>query len=294
LEAHAINHEFEAEKNRKALMYTAIIVGLFLLIAIFYTWPLQVPPTPTVMDLIDINLGNEVEGMGDVQPLVKGDRAPDNQSVASQRTATHKVAQEPSQNIQADENNDVDAAPVVKTEKKVEKAKIENKETSIKPSKNINPSPVVNPNPAPKKPKIPLYKGGTGNGGNGATEDNNYRNQGYKPGNGDAGSPDGSPDAYGNSPGGKSGFSVVRGLSGRRPIHFPDMQGDFNESAKVYVDIKVNAAGKVTSASIAKGTTTSNSTLRNIAIEKAKQLKFPPAESNIETGTILFNFVLKS
>jgi TonB family protein len=62
----------------------------------------------------------------------------------------------------------------------------------------------------------------------------------------------------------------------------------------VYVDIKVNAAGKVTSASIAKGTTTSNSTLRNIAIEKAKQLKFPPAESNIETGTILFNFVLKS
>jgi outer membrane biosynthesis protein TonB len=294
LEAHAINHEFEAEKNRKALMYTAIIVGLFLLIAIFYTWPLQVPPTPTVMDLIDINLGNEVEGMGDVQPLVKGDRAPDNQSVTSQRTATHKVAQEPSQNIQADENNDVDAAPVVKTEKKVEKAKIENKETSIKPSKNINPSPVVNPNPAPKKPKIPLYKGGTGNGGNGATEDNGYRNQGYKPGNGDAGSPDGSPDAYGNSPGGKSGFSVVRGLSGRRPIHFPDMQGDFNESAKVYVDIKVNAAGKVTSASIAKGTTTSNSTLRNIAIEKAKQLKFPPAESNIETGTILFNFVLKS
>jgi outer membrane biosynthesis protein TonB len=295
LDANYINHEFEAEKNRKALMYTAVIIGLFLLIAIFYTWPLQVPPTPTVMDLIDVNLGNEQEGMGDVQPLVKGDRAPDNQSVASHHTATHKVAEEPSQNIQADENNkDENAAPVVKTEKKVEKAKIENKETSIKPSKNINPSPVVNPNPAPPKPKIPLYKGGTGNGGNGATEDNGYRNQGYKPGNGDAGSPDGKADAYGNSPGGKSGFSVVRGLSGRRPIHFPDMQGDFNENAKVYVDIKVNAAGTVTSASISKGTTTSNPTLRNIAIEKAKQLKFPPAQSDIESGTILFNFVLKS
>jgi hypothetical protein len=288
-----INHQFEAEKNRKALMYTLIVCGVFLIFAIFYTWPMIVPPTPTVMDLIDVNLGNEVEGMGSVQPLVKGERAPDNQSVASHQSA-RKVREEPSQNIKADESNNKDAAPVVKTEKKNDKAKIVNKESVTTASKNIHPSPVVNPNPAPRKPKIPLYKGGTGNGGNGAAEDNGYRNQGYKPGNGDAGSPDGSPDAYGDSPGGKSGFSVVRGLSGRRPIHFPNMQGDFNENAKVYLDIKVNAAGTVTSAVVAKGTTTSNAQLRSIAIEKAKQLKFPPAQNDIESGTILFNFVLKS
>jgi len=293
LDAAVINHEFEAAKNRKAFLYTAMVCGVFLLFAIFYTWPMQVPPTPTVVDLIDVNLGNEQEGMGDVQPLVKGERAPDNQSVASRQSA-RKVREEPSQNIQADESDNKDAAPVVKTEKKNETAKIENKRSVTTASKNVHPSPVVNPNPAPPKPKIPLYKGGNGNGGNGATEDNGYRNQGYKPGNGDAGSPDGSPDAYGNSPGGKSGFSVVRGLSGRRPIHFPNMQGDFNENAKVYVDIKVNAAGTVTSAVIAKGTTTSNSQLRSIAIEKATQLKFPPAQSDIESGTILFNFVLKS
>lgn len=293
MDAALINHEFEAAKNRKAFLYTAMVCGVFLLFAIFYTWPMRVPPTPTVMDLIDVNLGNEQEGMGDVQPLVKGERAPDNQSVASRQSA-RKVREEPSQNIQADESDNKDAAPVVKTEKKNVTAKIENKRSVTTASKNVHPSPVVNPNPAPPKPKIPLYKGGNGNGGNGATEDNGYRNQGYKPGNGDGGSPDGSPDAYGNSPGGKSGFSVVRGLSGRRPIHFPNMQGDFNENAKVYVDIKVNAAGTVTSAVIAKGTTTSNSQLRSIAIEKATQLKFPPAQSDIESGTILFNFVLKS
>ncbi len=293
MEAHAINHAFEAEKNRKALTYTAIICGLFLLIAIFYTWPMQIPPTPTVLDLIEVNLGNEQEGMGDVQPMVKGERAPDNQSVAAHQSAK-KVHEEPSQTIKADESNDESAAPVVKSEKKNETAKVINKESTTKNSKTVNPSPVVNPNPAPPKPKIPLYKGGTGNGGNGATEDNGYRNQGYKPGNGDAGSPDGKPDSYGNSPGGRSGVSVVRGLSGRRPIHFPNMQGDFNENAKVYVDIKVNAAGTVTSAVISKGTTTSNSSLRNTAIEKAQQLKFPPAQSDIESGTILFIFVLKS
>ncbi|MEO8860544.1 MAG: hypothetical protein ABI358_03930 [Ginsengibacter sp.] len=290
----AINHSFEAEKNRKALLYTACIVGAFLIIAIFYTWPLQIPPVPTVQDLIDVNLGNEQEGMGTVQPLVKGERAPDNQSVPSHAKAS-KVAEEPTRSVNADENNDdKDAAPVTKVEKPKDDAKEINKTSTEKASKKINPSPVVNPNPAPPKPKLPLYKGGNGNGGNGATEDNGYRNQGYKPGNGDAGSPDGKPDAYGNSPGGRSGVSVVRGLSGRRPIRFPSMTDDFNENAKVYVDIKVDGSGKVVDAGIARGTTTSNSSLRNIAIEKAKQLKFPPSQNDIESGTILFVFVLKS
>ncbi len=294
MEAHAINHAFEAEKNRKALRYTIMIVGLFLIIAIFYTWPLQVPPTPTVQDLIDVNLGNEQEGMGNVQPLVKGERAPDNQSTQSQEKA-QKAVESPSRNVQSDENNnDKEAAPVVKSEKPKDDAKDINKNTVAKVAKNINPSPVVNPNPAPPKPKLPLYKGGNGNGGNGATEDNGYRNQGYKPGNGDAGSPDGKADAYGNSPGGRSGISVVRGLSGRKIIHFPNMTDDFNENAKVYVDIKVDASGKVTDAGIARGTTTSNSSLRIIALDKAKQLKFPASQNDIESGTILFVFVLKS
>lgn len=270
-----------------------LIFGVFLLFAILYTWPLIVPPVPTVQDLIEVNLGNEQEGLGDVQPLVKGDLAPDNQSVAAKQSA-HKATETPSENIPADENNDINAAPVVKTEKPKEHVKIENKESSNRPSKAINPSPAPNPNPAPPKPKVPLYKGGNGTGGNGATEDNGYRNQGYKNGNGDAGSPTGKPDSYGNTPGGKSGVSIVRGLSGRKIIRFPDMTDDFNENAKVFVDIKVDGNGKVTSSSIAKGTTTSNRLLRNIAIEKANQLKFPASKNDEESGTILFNFVLKN
>ncbi len=293
MESTVIDHSFESEKNKKAFLYTAGICGIILIIAIFYTWPLQIPPIPTVQDLIDINLGNDVEGMGDVQPLVKGERAPETQSIQSQQKSV-KAADNPTRNIQADDNNDEEAAPVVKAEKPKEDAKDLNKQSTAKITKSVNPSPVINPNPAPPKPKLPLYKGGNGTGGNGATEDNGYRNQGYKPGNGDAGSPDGKPDAYGNSPGGRSGVSVVRGLSGRRPISFPSMQDDFNENAKVYVDIKVNAAGKVTEASISRGTTTSNSSLRSIAIEKAKQLKFPVSQNDVESGTILFNFILRS
>lgn len=135
--------------------------------------------------------------------------------------------------------------------------------------------------------------GGNETSGNNDTEDNGYRNQLHKPGNGDAGSPNGNQNSYGNSPVERSGVSVVRGLSGRRPVHFPNMEGDFNENAKVYVDIQVNAAGTVTSAVISRGTTTSNPSLRNTAIEKAKELKFPPAQNDVENGTLLFDFLMK-
>lgn len=295
MESTAIDHSFEAEKNRKAFLYTACVIGPLLVIAFFYTWPLQIPPVPAVQDLIAINLGNEKEGMGTVQPMVKGERAPENRSVPASHERATKLTEEPARKVNADENNnDKEAAPVVKAAKPKDDAKDINKTSVDKLLKKINPSPVINPNPAPPKPKIALYKGGNGNGGNGATEDNGYKNQGYKPGNGDAGSPDGKPDAYGNSPGGKSGVSVVRGLSGRRPTHFPSMTDDFNENAKVFVDVQVDGSGKVVSASIARGTTTSSNSLRQSALDKARQLKFPPSQNDLENGTILFNFLLKS
>lgn len=283
-------NQFEAEKNRKALLYTAIVCALFLIFAFLYTWHITRPETPAIQDLIEINLGNEQEGMGDVQPLIPGEKAPDDQSVTSVQSG-QKANESPSQHINADENGDENAAPVVKTEKLNKDAKDVNKNSTAKSTKNINPSPIVNPNPAPPKPKN-VYKGGTGVGGNNADEDNNFRNQGNKMGSGDAGSPDGKPDSYGNSPGGKSGVSVVKGLTGRRPVHFPNMQGDFNENARVYVDIKVNSSGAVTSAAIAKGTTTANSNTRSIALQKARELKFPSSSKDLETGTILFLFKL--
>src|SRR5438105_2628620 len=167
---------FEAQKNTKALSYTALICALLLAIAILYKWRLQIPPIPTVQDLIEINLGNEKEGMGEVQPLVKGNPAPEVQHLSS--PAKSAVAkEEPAKDIQADEKDDPEAAPVNKPLKPNKNANIIAKENT-KPVKNVNPTTVMNPTPAPPKPKLPLYKGGNGNGGNGAAEDNGYRNQG--------------------------------------------------------------------------------------------------------------------
>lgn len=289
-------HEFEAEKNKKALLYTALVCGAFLVFAFFYTWSMTKPNAPHEMDLIEINLGNDMEGFGNIQPLVKGDRAPDEQSMAPIHS-NNQGADVPSRQIVADEQGDPDAAPVVKSEKPERAARDINRESSPRSSRAVNPSPVTNPNPAPPRPKT-VYAGGTGTGGNNAEEDNAYRNQGYRPGGtGDMGSPDGKPDSYGNSPGGRSGggISISRGLSGRRVVSFPNMKGDFNENARVYVDITVNNAGKVVSAVVGRGTSTTNATLRTIAVNKARELKFNPTSSgNNESGTMLFQFVLEN
>jgi hypothetical protein len=278
---------FEAEKNKKAFAYTAIIVAILLLLAIFITWPIIQPPVPLVEDLIEINLGNNIEGFGEVQPLIKGEMAPAQEP--SQQTQKAAAAKEPpAEDIKPDENEDKDAAPVIKPEKVIPKTNKIATEPVTKPVKTTNPAPVVMPTPKPQKPKATYNGSGTGNG-NGATEDNGYTYQGKKPGGkGDAGDPSGKPDSYGGSPGGRSGVSVTRGV---RPLNLGALrfEDDFNENAKVYLDVKYNSSGTYTGSAIAKGTTTSNSTITGIAKRKAAELKFPPnADGGI--STILFNF----
>ena len=147
-----MSDSFEIKKNTKAFSYTALICGLFLLIAILYTWPLQVSPTPVAQDLIEINLGNEKEGKGDVQPLVKGDPAPAVKEVYT-HTKYSPVKEEPAKEIPADEKDDPEAAPVTKPNKVNPEAKNIAKETVTKPVKNPNPAPVVVATPNPPKPK---------------------------------------------------------------------------------------------------------------------------------------------
>jgi hypothetical protein len=288
VEHSALERSFESEKNRKAFLYTTGVVGLFLIIAIFYTWPLLIPPVPQVQDLIDVNLGNEQEGMGTVQPMVRGERAPDNQSVPSQ-VRTAKVEDEPSQSIQADDNNDKEAAPVVKVDKPRKDVKEINKPTKTKETKKINPSPVINPNPAPPKPKIPLYKGGNGKGGNGAAEDNGFRNQGYKPGSGDAGSPGGNPDSYGDSPGGRIGGNGPRVTNGdRRIIRYYSFTDDLGK-AKIFAIIKVSPGGRGTFAGFGRNSSTTDPKYAQSISRHLADIQFDKSDHE-STVTVEFNF----
>jgi outer membrane biosynthesis protein TonB len=281
---------FESEKNQRAFLYTTAVIIALLLIAIFWKWSLPFPPAPIAEDKIEINLGNFDEGMGAVQPLIKGEKTPGNEPAEQQQRQPAAAASNASTDeVQPEEENkEEDAAPVIKPEKIVPKTANTVKQPVTQPVKTT--VPVVVPEPKPQKPKIAGYGGPKNGTGNGANETNDYRMQGNKPGGkGDAGDPNGKPDSYGNSPGGKSGgASVTKGV---RPYNLGDLrfQDDFNENAKVYVDIRYNTAGTFVSSTISRGTTTSNSKILSIARQKVSALKFPPSDGGGIT-TILLNF----
>jgi hypothetical protein len=275
---------FEIQKNTKAFSYTALICALLLAIAFLYKWRLQIPPIPAMQDLIEINLGNELNGLGDVQPLVKGDPAPDVPEPQSLKSAA--VHEAPSKDIEADEEDDKDAAPVTKPVIPNKEAKNIAKETITKPIKTNNTVPVVNPNPAPPKPKIALYKGGNGSGGNGADQDNGYKNQGYKGGNGDNGSPNGNPDSYGNSPGGRPGGPKVFG--NRKIVRYYSFTGDL-EKATVYAIVKVTPDGVGSFAGFGKNSSTTARAYANAIINYLRNVKFDKADHE-STVTVQFNF----
>lgn len=287
---------FESQKNIKASGYTLMICVLLLIVLLFIKWTLPSIPPPPEEEGIEVNLGNSDMGSGDDQPFLPGKPAPADQ----QAYQPPKQVTAPVEEVKDFETDDKDEdAPVIKKPPvaKPEAKKVPEKEV-VKNQPAKNPQPTNDPPaPAPPKPKA-VFKGvnGTGTGGN---EADNYKkggSEGIAGGRGDQGAPGGNPesDNYKGGGSGNSGVAKLRGLSGRSIVRIPTFEDDFNENAKVAVDIRVDASGNVISAEYQpRGSTTSDAGLKAIAIRKAKQVKFN-AGSDESTGTLQFNFKLKS
>ncbi|WP_156522626.1 hypothetical protein [Arachidicoccus ginsenosidimutans] len=284
----------EQTKNLKAAGYTFATCAILISILLLVSWTLPPTPQPPVDNGIEVNLGNSDQGFGDVAPQLPGEPSQDDKQTDNPppTVASHD---EPQTYKEVAENNDNDV-PVIKTSPKPKVVKEKPKAIEKSVEKKTE-SKVINKTPAPPTPKA-VYKGGTnkGTGGNNADSYNGVRNQGIAGGNGDQGKTNGDPnsDNYnGNGGTGTSGVSIRSGLGGRRFTGGTTFQDKFNENAKVAVDIVVNAAGQVTSATInPRGTTTTNSNILNIAKRKARQLKFNKSKVETQTGTIVFNFKL--
>lgn len=274
-----------------------MVCTLLLIVFLFVKWTLPNIPPPPEEEGIEVNLGNSDQGLGDDQPFLPGKPSPsDNQSYSPPKVAA-TPAKEDMKDFETDDNDE--EAPVIKKPPvtKPNATKVPEKEIVKTPAKTPKPSPEP-PAPTPPRPKA-VFKGvnGTGTGGN---EADNYKkggSEGIAGGRGDQGAPGGNPDSdnyKGGGGTGNSGVAKLRGLSGRSIVRTPSFEDDFNENAKVAVDIRVDASGTVISAEYQpRGSTTSDPTLKAIALRKAKQVKFNPS-SDESTGTLQFNFRLKS
>jgi hypothetical protein len=264
---------FEAEKNRKAFLYTAIICDVLLLLAFLITWTHQHTPSSIVEELIEINLGNNAEGYGQVQPLVKGQKSPGEESAEQPKSAAVKTPAV--EETKTDDLADKESAPVTKPEKTTVKVK--------------EAAPVVKPEPKPQKPKIAGYSGPKNGTGNGATEDNGYKYQGNDPnGKGDAGNPNGKPDSYGNNPGGKTGGSLRVTKGDRTIVNNYIFMGDLPR-ATINAVIKVSPAGRGTFVTFDKGSTSADPKYANAIRGYLPNIEFSKSDHE-SIVTVPFNF----
>jgi hypothetical protein len=289
------NHAFEVRKNRKAALYTLLICGTLLLLLLLVSWNLPFnPPTP-VEEGLEVNLGNSDQGLGSNQPFLPNDPSKQDQEKYTP-PKTVAATKEALKDVETDDKNP-DDVPAVKQPPvtKPQATKIPDKDLTVKtPRKTVQPA--VNPTPAPPKPKAVFHGvNGDGTGGNDADHFKPGGNQGIAGGKGDQGAPGGDPNSTNYKGGGHgNGIAIAGGLQGRKIRSTPSFTDEFNENAKVAVDIHVDAAGNVISADYqARGSTTSDANLKAIAIQKAHQVKFNSG-SDESVGTLIFNFKLKN
>ncbi len=280
---------FEEEKNRKAALYTAIICAAILLIIFFITWPLPKIPEPIAQDLIEINLGNDAEGFGETQPLIKGEMSPSQEASVPQQQKATTSQDNPAKDI-TDDNADEDAAAITKPAKPTPKAVELPKQPTTQPVKNTTPTTATVAVPKPQKPKITYNGPGNGNGNN-ASEDNNYRMQGNNPNSkGDAGNPTGKPDSYGKNPGGRiGGLRVSKG--DRTIVNNYIFMGDLPK-ATINAIIKVNPDGRGTFVGFDKGSTSSDSRYANAIRGYLPNIQFSKADHE-SVVTVPFNFTVQ-
>ncbi len=284
---------FESKKNMKAGGYTALVVGLLLVIFFFVRWSLPPLPEPPVEEGLEVNLGSSDMGMGTDQPFEPGPPAPAEQQAYTPPAPT-PVHEEPAKEIAEDNEPD---APVIKKPTITKPEATKTPEKDVVKSKPVKKPVETPPAPVVVRPKA-VFKGvnGTGTGGNEADTYKKGGNQGVAGGQGDQGRPGGNPNSDNYTGGGKGsgGVSISRGLQGRRITGTPSFTDEFNENAKVSIDIKVDETGKVTSAIYQpRGSTTSDAGLIEIAKRKAFQVKFS-AGGDESAGTIQFNFKLRN
>lgn len=271
---------FERQKNIQASAITAAVTGALLLLFILIKLSIPQEVKPPVEEIIEVNLGSGNQGFGTDQPQLPGNPAPAQQTSYSPPQQS-KAVEESAKDIVSNEK-DAAAPTVIKpTVSKPDATKINSENKTVKT--NTPPAPVVQ---APK-PKAVLGRttGGNGNGGNGADTYKPGGNEGNAGSTGDQGRPGGDPN-------GKNYNGTPRSF-GVKEFSIPNQsfEDDFNQNAKIAMEIVTDGDGKVISATYtSKGSTgTATEQMKNIARRRAFQLKVGAGMK----GTVIFNFKVR-
>lgn len=267
----------EENNYPKALLFSSVTMGLFLLISYFIVIGMPFKQEDVGTGGIIVNYGTSDEGMGDDYMSVDEPSVDPNANKAMPDKVVQSTPDKTPSAESSDKSvvtQDMEDAPAVVTKEK-SSSNAPSTSTPVKESK-----PTVNANA--------LYKGKKNDGtGKGDGTGNTPGNQGSR--NGDPLSPN-----YGEGGSGFGGVSLS--LANRRFVSIPAIEDQGQSSGKIAVEIRVDKTGEVVFARAgAKGTTLSDLKLWRkceIAVLGARlnQLESAP---DVQIGVVMFNFKVK-
>jgi len=255
------------DKIRGVLGTDLVHLGvLALLLILGFSTPLPLPGEEGV----EVNLGADMEGSGFIQP---------EKPVTVQKT-TPPPPQAKTEKVEEVVTQDIEEAPFTETtEEEIQEAEVVEEVIEEEPVKE---EPQVNP--------AALYKGKS-------DESSKVTSEGITGKEGDQGKPTGSVDSKKYLGQGGFGDGPSFSLTGRKPRYLPSPSKTFQENGTVVVQITVNKYGKVVKAiAIDKGSNTTNTSLRKLAVEAAIKAEFNANRdaAEMQRGTITYHFVVKN
>lgn len=280
----------QAEENKNKIISLGISLLIFTILLLFLIFYVIITPNPPFPEApgggggIEFNIGNLIEGTGNVENNGVGDAVQVVESTEAIPTPQSNSAEEI---VTSENGEDIN---ITKTETKPNTTN----QTVVIPVK-----PKVKTAAELLKEKFEKNKGNNGGGGDGNSghEGNDGRPDGNPNthGTGGTGGGEGGGDGPGKGPGkgpGNGGYGFS--LSGRSIMTPPVLSKDTKEEGKVVVEITVDKNGKVIKADPnGRGTTTSSPMLKAKARQAALTTTFNVSgefEEQKGTITIIFSF----
>ncbi len=269
-------------KRKNGILGTFIFHGVILLIvAIFgFSTPLPLPAEEGIL----VNFGTDLAGSGDTEPRFTetGDM-----EILPQQQESPPVIQEEETEMTQDfeEAPSIDTDPLDETATEQEQEAVNEEVTET--TGEVVPEPLEETREVNERA---LYKGR-------ADSNNTDEGEGITEGDGNQGSPTGSPDSdnYSNVLS-QGGGGVTWNLEGRNPVSLPKPEYKYQVEGTVVVRIRVDRNGKVISAEAGvRGSNTTDTRLLEAARDAALKARF---DSNTtaaiqQQGTLTYRFILQ-
>ncbi len=280
-------------ENKKAGMLISIIVHLLLLLLLFVPFFTQefIPPGQKGIliqfGIIDSGSDEGPESMMADEEITQetetsGNNDPEDQPQEDVATAK-SVDESPQEEVVVDENSDVPTKEELEKQKAIEDARrIEDErkaEEAAEAQRKAEEEEQKQREFEERKKKFgDILAGGNNSGKN----------------RGDEGDPSGNPESSALDEIAKGSGKVGGGLTNRGVLYEPTIQENSQQSGTVVIEICVDTDGEVVSAKFTqRGSTTTTSSLVNVAIEGAKKYKFTASEIEKQCGTVTVNFIVK-